>query len=133
MALREYLTLAEIEHTKIKDVAIQSNVDKVNTWYENLALSKGIDPAQIAFPLNPIALDLLISKVSRNISENNIGINPRQRGRAQGQFSDQYQILFTHYNKEYNNFLQKTTAEIIEGETSDPLDFVGGSVQVWRG
>ena len=107
MASQNYITSADIKGNVFQDFNLSAVVDEANNHLESLAISVNCDVDEIAYPVNPLVKEYLVSFACRQCALQKIGTNNVELSQ------DKYIVLHSTYNKEVERLRQYLNYETL--------------------
>ena len=118
MASNEYITIDDIDNTSLAsfpDATKQSEVDKVNNFYEAHALSHNISIAEIAFPIQLFVKEALVYRLQMNMAMNRItGANVTEASSG----PSKYDVIYSLNRDAYLPAINRVNYGLITGYTT---------------
>ena len=107
MASQNYITSADIKGNVFQDFNLSAVVDEANNHLESLAISVNCGVDEIAYPVNPLVKEYLVSFACRQCALQKIGTNNVELSQ------DKYIVLHSTYNKEVERLRQYLNYETL--------------------
>jgi len=132
MALQEYIVPSDVTNKifqKFSDGTKQLYCDRANDELEDLAIVKGVDPADIVTPIHFKLQQYAIHYATSQLAQDNIGFNSKDGFGAEDIYSD----LFKREQYLLQNLKQGITPVMFSGETETPENRATRSQVIHRG
>ena len=112
MSLNEYMTTDDITNVNFKSFAItkkQEYIDRVNDFYESLAISKNMKVEDIAYPIQLLVKEMLQYKVNMDMAFDAITGSSTNNG------ASKYDVIYSLNRDQYLVTVKQVNTGLISG------------------
>ena len=132
MALQEYITIDDVTNKIFKKFNTESKqqaVDEANLELEDLAIRKGVDPADIITPIHFKLMQYATNYAVSQLAQDNIGVNTKDGAIGE----DKYENLFKRTQYILQNAKNQITEVMFTGEVQTQSNRAVRSQTIFRG